>query len=161
MFSGHILGHLLWQSGLHQRPGLLLIRCLCKCPPWAWPRLFLPHAALGQIHLCFPHSSYLPGHGSTCSSADRPHELSRACVRVGSWWENRHPQMCSQSVLFNVAWEQAPEHMLLEGGVRVPTDILLVHRALQLSKGVSLPCVRPRTCVSNIWLETLTPRAYL
>ena len=33
MCSGHILGHLLWQSGLHQRPGLLLIRCLCKCPP--------------------------------------------------------------------------------------------------------------------------------
>ena len=33
MGSGHILGHLLWKSGLHQRPGLLLIRCLCKCPP--------------------------------------------------------------------------------------------------------------------------------
>ena len=69
--------------------------------------------------------------------------------------------MGSQSVLFNVAWEQAPEHMLLEGGVRVPTDILLVHIALQPSKGVSLSCVRPRTCVSNIWQEPLTPRAYL
>ena len=33
MGSGHILGHLLWQSGLHQRSGLLLICCLCKCPP--------------------------------------------------------------------------------------------------------------------------------
>ena len=32
MGSGHILGHLLWQSGLYQRPGLLLILCLCKCP---------------------------------------------------------------------------------------------------------------------------------
>ena len=30
MCSGHILGYLLWQSGLHQRSGLLLIRCLCK-----------------------------------------------------------------------------------------------------------------------------------
>jgi len=41
-----------------------------------------------------------------------------ACVSVGSCWENRHPQMCSQSVLFIVACSQAPEHMLLEGGVR-------------------------------------------
>ena len=123
--------------------------------------LFDPHAALGQMHLCFPHSNCLPGHGCPCSSADWPRGLSRACVRLDSWWETLHPEMRSQSVLFNVAWEQAPEHMLLEGGVRVPTDILLVHRALQLSKGVSLPCVRPRTCVSNIWLEPLTPRAYL
>ena len=32
MGSGHILGHLLWQSGRPQRSGLLLICCLCKCP---------------------------------------------------------------------------------------------------------------------------------
>ena len=113
------------------------------------------------MHLCFPHPSFMPGHGSPCSSADRPHGLSRACVSVGSCWENRHPQMRSQSVLFIVAWEQAPEHMLLEGESGLPTDLLLVHIALQPSKGVSLPCVRPRTCVSNIWLEPLTPRAYL
>ena len=118
MGSGHILGHLMWQSGLHQRSGLLLICCLCKCPPWARPRLFQPHAALGQLHLCFPESSCLPGHGRPCSSANRPHGVSRACVSVSPCWENRHPQMRSQSVLFIVAWEQAPEHMLLEGGVR-------------------------------------------
>ena len=33
MGSGHILGHLLWQTGLHQRSGFLLICCLYKCPP--------------------------------------------------------------------------------------------------------------------------------
>ena len=50
--SGHILGHLLLQSCPHQRSELLLIRCLCKCPSWAWPRLFHPHGTLGQMHLC-------------------------------------------------------------------------------------------------------------
>ena len=113
------------------------------------------------MHLCFPHPSCLPGHGSPCSNADRPHRVSRVCVRVGSCWENRHPQMRSQSVLFIVAWEQAPEHMLLEGGVQASTDLLLVHIALQSSMGICLPLSDPRTCVSNIWLEPLTPRAYL
>ena len=59
--------------------------------------------------------------------------------------------MRSQSVHFIVAWEQAPEHMLLEGESGLPTDLLLVHIALQPSKGVSLPCVRPQDlCVQNM-----------
>ena len=33
MGSGHILDYLLWQSGLHQKSGLLLICCLYRCPP--------------------------------------------------------------------------------------------------------------------------------
>ena len=53
------------------------------------------------------------------------HTESRACVMVGSCWENRHPEMRSQSVLFIVVWEQAPEHMLLEGESGLPTDLLL------------------------------------
>ena len=52
--------------------------------------------------------------------------------------------MRSESVLVIVAWELAPEHMLLEGESVLPTDLLLVHIALQPSKGVSLPCVRPQ-----------------
>ena len=52
--------------------------------------------------------------------------------------------MRSESVLVIVAWELAPEHMLLEGESGLPTDLLLVHIALQPSKGVSLPCVRPQ-----------------
>ena len=37
MGSGHILGHLLQQSGLHQRSGHLPMGCLCKCPPMHGP----------------------------------------------------------------------------------------------------------------------------
>ena len=47
------------------------------------------------------------------------------------------------------------------GESRLPTDCLLVHMALQPSKGVSLPLSDPRTCVSNIWLKPLTHRAYI
>ena len=80
-----------------------------------------------------------------------------ACVRVGSCQENMHPQMRSQSVFFIVPWEQAPEHMLLEGGVQASTDLLLVHMALQPSKGVSLPCVRPQDlCVQYMARTTHT-----
>ena len=65
--------------------------------------------------------------------------------------------MRSQSVLFIVAWEQAPEHMLLEVESRLPTDLLLVHMALQPSKGVSLPCVRPQDlCVQYMARTTHT-----
>lgn len=65
--------------------------------------------------------------------------------------------MRSQSVLFIVAWEQAPEHMLLEGEARLPTDLLLVHMALQPAKGVSLPCVRPQDlCVQYMARTTHT-----
>ena len=53
------------------------------------------------------------------------HTEIRVCVRVCSCWENRYPQMRSLSVLFIVAWEQAPEHMLLEGKSGLPTDLLL------------------------------------
>ena len=65
--------------------------------------------------------------------------------------------MWSQSVLFIVAWEQAPEHMLLEGEVQASTDLLLVHMALQPAKGVSLPCVRPQDlCVQYMSRTTHT-----
>ena len=65
--------------------------------------------------------------------------------------------MRSQSVLFIVAWEQAPEHMLLEGESGLPTDLLLVHIALQPPKGVSLPCVRPHElCVQYMAPNTHT-----
>ena len=65
--------------------------------------------------------------------------------------------MRSQSVLFIVAWEQAPEHMLLEGESGLPTDLLLVHIALQAFKGVSLPCVRPHDlCVQYMARNTHT-----
>ena len=65
--------------------------------------------------------------------------------------------MRSQSVLFIVAWEQAPEHMLLEGESRLPTDLLLVHMALQPAKGVSIPCVRPQElCVQYMAQTTRT-----
>ena len=64
--------------------------------------------------------------------------------------------MCSQSVLFNVAWEQAPEHMLLDGGVLLPTELLLVHIALQPSKGVCLPCVRPQ----DLCVQYMAPSTY-
>ena len=77
--------------------------------------------------------------------------------------------MRSQSLLFIVAWEQAPEHMLWRGESGVPTDLLLLHIALQPYKGVSLPyaCdvewfalemnsdhsfvfeVAPKNCISN------------
>ena len=118
MGSGHTLSHLLWHSGLHHRSALLLMCCLCKCPPWAWPQLFHPQATLSQMHLLFSHPSCLPGHGSIFSSADRPHGVSRACAREGSCWENRHQQMQSQSVIIIVAWVQAADHILLEWGVR-------------------------------------------
>ena len=65
--------------------------------------------------------------------------------------------MQSQSVLLIVAWEQAPEHMLLEGKSGLPTDFLLAHIALQQSKGVSLPCVRPQDlCVQYMVRNTHT-----
>jgi len=159
--SVHILGHLLWQSGLHHRSGFLQIRCLCKCPPWAWPRLYHPHAALGQMHLCCPHPNCLPGHGSPCSSADRPHGVSMACVSVGSTLENRHPQMRSQSVLFIVVGSKLLSTSSWRGDSGLPTDFLLVHVALQPLRVFLFPVSSPRTCVSNIWLEPLTPRAYL
>ena len=65
--------------------------------------------------------------------------------------------MRSQSVHFIVAWEQAPEHMLLEGESGLPTDLLLVHIALQPSKGVSLSCVRTQDlCVQYMARTTHT-----
>ena len=65
--------------------------------------------------------------------------------------------MRSLSVLFIVAWEQAPEHMLLEGESGLPTDLLLVHIALQPSKGVCLPFVRPQDlCVQYMVRNTHT-----
>ena len=157
MGSGHILDYLLWQSGLHQKAGLLLICCLYRCPPWASPRLFHPLAALAHMHLSFPHPSCLPGHGSPCSSADWPHGVSRACISVGSCWVNRHPQMWSQSVLFIVAWEQALSTCTWTGESGLPTDLQLVHIALQPSKGVCLPCVRPQDlCVQYMARSTYT-----
>ena len=53
------------------------------------------------------------------------HTESRACIRVGSCCKNSYQQMRSLSVLFIVAWEQAPEHMLLEGESGLPTDLML------------------------------------
>ena len=109
------------------------------------------------MHFYFTHSSCLPDDDSPCSSADRPQRVSRACVSVGSCRENRHPQMRSQSAFFTVAWEQAPEHMLWRGESGVPTDLLLLHIALQPYKGVSLPCVRPQDlCVQYMARTTHT-----
>ena len=53
------------------------------------------------------------------------HTEIRVCVRVCSCWENRYTQLRSQSVLFIVAWEQAPELMFLVGEYGLPTDLLL------------------------------------
>ena len=62
-----------------------------------------------------------------------------------------------QFFVFIVDWEQAPEHMLLEGESGLPTDLLLVHIALQPFKGVSLPCVRPHDlCVQYMARNTHT-----
>ena len=113
------------------------------------------------MHLCFPHPSCLPGHGRPCYSADRPHGLSRLFVSVGSCWETGI-QKCDLNLSSSLWLGIKPlSTCSLRGESRLPTDLLLVHRALQPSKGVSLSCVRPRTCVSNIWQEPLTPRAYL
>ena len=143
MGSGHILGHLLWQSGLPQRSGLLLIRCLCKCSPWAWSWLFHPHAALGQMHLCFPLLSFLPGHGSPCSSADRTHRKQGVC---------KSGQLLGKQVSTN-AVTVSPLHCGLGvspwahasgGAVRASHRPLVSHIALKPSKGVCLPFVRPQ-----------------
>ena len=57
-----------------------------------------------------------------CRSAT---QSKQGVCKCGQCWENRYPQMRSQSVLFIVAWEQAPENMLLEGESGLPTDLLL------------------------------------
>ena len=157
MGSGHILGHLLWQSGLPQRSELLLIRCLLNCPSWSWPQLFHLHAALGQMHLCFPHPSCLPGHGRPCYSADRPHGLSRLFVSVGSCCETGI-QKCDLNLSSSLWLGIKPlSTCSLRGESRLPTDLLLVHRALQPSKGVSLPSVRTQDlCVQYMARTTPT-----
>jgi len=113
------------------------------------------------MHLCFPHPSCLPCHGSPCSSADQPHGVSRACVRVGSFGKTGIHK-CGLH-LSSSLWlgSKALSTCSWRGKSGLPTGLLLVCIALQPSKGVSLSCVRPRTCVSNIGLEPLTPRAYL
>ena len=80
-----------------------------------------------------------------------------ACVSVGSCWENRHPQMRSQSLLFIVAWEQTPEHMLLEGGFWASHRLPVSPRSPATIKGVSLPCVKPQDlCVQYMARNTHT-----
>ena len=109
------------------------------------------------MHLCCPHPNCLPGHGSPCSSANRPHGVSRACVSMGSSFENRHPQMRSQSVRFIVVGSKLLSTSSWRGESGLPTDLLLVHIALQPSKGVSLPCVRPQDfCVQYLARTTHT-----
>ena len=109
------------------------------------------------MHPCFPHPSCLPGHGSPCSRADRPHGVSRACVSwavVGKTGIYKCSLHLSSSLwlgskpLSTCSWR---------GESGVPTDLLLLHIALQPYKGVSLPCVRPQDlCVQYMARTTHT-----
>ena len=65
--------------------------------------------------------------------------------------------MRSQSVLFTVTWVKPLSTGSWRGESGFPTELLLVHKALQPSKGVSLPCVRPQElCVQYMARTTHT-----